>query len=196
MELPHAGEYDDAEFTVLLHEFKADLNAYLATRTGVPIRTLEDAIRFNEAHRSEEMPYFGQEIFVMAQEKGPLTAQEYRDALATSQRMAGREGIDAVMSQHRLDALIAPTGGPSWPIDVLLGDRFLGGSSTPSAVSGYPAISVPAGYVSGLPIGVTFFGRAWSEPTLIRLAHAYEQATHARRAPGFLPTLQIADPPV
>lgn len=192
VELPHAGEYDGTEFTVLLYEFKADLNAYLATRTGVPIRTLADAIRFNEEHRDREMPYFRQEIFEMAQAKGPLTSREYRDALAANQRLAGRQGIDAVMARHRLDALLAPTSSPTWPIDVLLGDHFLGGSSSPAAVAGYPSLTVPAGYVHGLPVGMTFFGRAWSEPTLIRLAYAFEQATRARRRPGFTPTISMA----
>jgi len=190
VELPHAGEYDESEFTVLLYEFKADLNAYLAGRTGVPIRTLADAIRFNEENRDREMPYFGQEIFLMAQEKGPLTTREYRDALARNQRLAGREGIDAVMRRHRLDALVMPTGSPTWPIDLLLGDHFIGGSSTPAAVSGYPSITVPAGFVHGMPVGLSFVGRAWSEPTLIRLAYAFEQATRARRKPEFRPTLQ------
>jgi amidase len=190
--IPHAGEYDDAEFTVLLYEFKADLNAYLASRGSTArVHTLQDVIEFNDKDAAREMPYFGQEIMKMAQAKGPLTEKAYLDARAKSLRLAGRLGIDAVMTQHRLDALVVPTGNPPWPIDVLLGDHFLGGSSTPAAVAGYPSIAVPAGYAFGLPVGISFIGRAWSEGTLIKLAYAYEQGTKHRKPPRFLPTADL-----
>jgi amidase len=140
------------------------------------------------------MPYFGQEIMEMAQKKGPLSEAKYRTALARNRRLAGPEGIDAVMKQHRLDALVAPTGNPPWAIDLAIGDHFLGASSTPAAVAGYPSIAVPAGYVFGLPVGISFIGGAWSEPTLIRLAFAFEQATRHRKPPRFLPTMEMPVP--
>jgi len=194
-EIPHAGEYDDSELEVLLFELKADLAAYLqALGPAAPVKTLADVIAFNEAHRAEEMPYFGQELFLKAEEKGPLTTPAYRDALEKNQRLARAEGIDAVMDQHRLDALVAPTGGPAWTTDLVNGDHFSGGSSTAPAVAGYPNINVPVGNVFGLPVGISFFGRAWSEPTLIKLAFAFEQATHFRRPPRFLPTVDLTAP--
>jgi amidase len=185
-----------SEMTVLLHDFKHDLAVYLATRVpdpgaaDVPItRTLEDVIAFNQAHADREMPYFGQELFTEAQKKGDLTSPEYLEALEKNRRIAGPEGIDKVMDALGLDALIAPTGNPAWPIDIVNGDHFLGASSTPAALAGYPLISVPAGSVFGLPVGITFMGGAFSEPTLIRLAHAFERQTLARRVPAFLETL-------
>ena len=191
-DIPHAGEYDEGEFEVLLYEFKADLNEYLASRGATArVHSLADVMAFNERERDREMPYFGQEIMEMAQKKGPLTDAAYRTALARNRRLAGPEGIDAVMKQHRLDALVAPTGNPAWPIDLALGDHFLGASSTPAAVAGYPSIAVPAGYVFGLPVGISFIGGAWSEPTLIRLAFAFEQATRHRKPPRFLPTMEM-----
>jgi amidase len=193
--IPHTGEYDGDEFTVLLYDFKADLNAYLAGRGATAqVHSLADVIAYNERDRAREMPFFGQEIMHMAQAKGPLTDKAYRDARAKCLRMAGREGIDAVMDAHRLDAVVAPTGSLPWPIDVLLGDHGLGGSSTAAAVAGYPAITVPAGYAFGLPVGLTFMGRAWSEPTLIKLAFAYEQGTKHRKPPRFLSTADFAAP--
>jgi amidase len=192
-DIPHAGDYDGDEYQVLLYEFKADLNAYLAGRGATAqVRTLKDVMDFNEAHRPQEMPYFLQEIMQQAQAKGPLTEPAYRAARAKCLRLAGREGIDAVMTQHRLDALVVPTGNPPWTIDLLLGDHFLGGSSTPAAVAGYPSIAVPAGYAFGLPVGMSFIGRAWSEPTLIKLAYAYEQGTKHRKPPRFLPTADLS----
>lgn len=188
---------DESEFTVLLYEFKADLNAYLATREPNPrypnapiVRTLAEAIAFNEAVADVEMPYFKQEIFELAEAKGPLTEEEYRKALETSRRLAGPEGIDAVMDKFQLDALVAPTGSPAWPIDLINGDHFLGGSSSPAARAGYPIVTVPAGYSNGLPVGISFMGRAFSEPTLIKLAYAFEQGTKARVAPQFSPTIE------
>ena len=194
-DIPHLGEYDGDEFTVLLYDFKADLAAYFASRGATSkVRTLKDVIDYNERDRAREMPYFGQEIMLMAQEKGPLTEKAYVDARARSLRLAGREGIDAAMTRHRLDAIVAPTGSVPWPTDVLLGDHGVGGSSTPAAVAGYPNITVPAGYAFGLPVGISFIGRAWSEPTLIKLAFAFEQGTRHRRPPRFLPTADLSAP--
>jgi amidase len=194
-DLPHAGEYDGAEWQVLLYEFKADLNAYL--REWAPdasVRTLADLIAFNERERDREMPYFGQEIFELAEAKGPLTEQEYVDALETCRRLSRTEGIDAVMAEHRLDALVAPTGSPAWPIDLVNGDHFLGASSTPGAVSGYPHISLPVGYSFGLPVGLTLLGPPWSEGGLLGMAYALEQAMSVRRAPRYLPTADLSAP--
>ena len=192
-ELTTAGTFDDSEFEVLLYEFKADLNKYLA---GLPktvkVRSLADIIEFNERNRDREMPYFGQEIMIMAQKKGPLTEKKYRDALAKDHLKSRAQGIDAVMKKHRLDAIVGPTANPAWPTDLVNGDHFTGGASTPAAVAGYPHITVPAGFVSGLPVGVSFYGGAWTEPKLIRIAYAYEQATHHRAVPRFLPTLELA----
>jgi amidase len=176
------------EITVLLFEFKRDLNAYLATRTGVPIKTLADAIAFNEAHADVELQWFLQELFLAAQDETPSQA-EYEAALATERRLGGPDGIDAVLGQFDLDAIIAPTGSPAWTTDLVNGDHFLGASSGPAAVAGYPLISVPAGDSFGLPVGLTFMGTAFGEPTLIKLASGFEAATGARRKPEFLPTL-------
>ena len=192
-DLPHAGEYDDAEFEVLLYEFKADLNAYLAKwAPGAPVRNLADVIAFNEKNRDREMLYFGQDIMEKALKKGPLTDKAYLKALATCRDLSRAKGLDAVMDKHRLDAVVAPTGAPPWTIDLVDGDHFLGASSTPAAVAGYPSITVPAGYVFGLPVGLTFIGRAWSEGTLIRLAYSFEQATKHRRPPRLLPTADLS----
>ncbi len=189
-DLPASASFGAAEQLVLLYEFKAGLNAYLASLgPNAPMRTIDDIIAFNERHRDRELPFFGQETMIKARDKGPLTEPEYLDAVAKSKRLAGKEGIDAVMDQHRLDALIAPTSGPAGTIDYLYGDRGEGGSSSPAAVAGYPSITVPAGEHAGLPIGLSFLGRAWSEGTLIKLAYAFEQRTHARREPRFKPTL-------
>ena len=186
------GETDDSEFEVLLYEFKADLNKYLAgLGAKAPVHTLEEVIAFNKAHADKEMPFFGQELFEQAQAKGPLTDKVYLDALAKGLRQSRKEGIDAVMDKMKLDALIAPTTGPAWLTDHVNGDSFGGSSTAPAAIAGYPDISVPAGDASGLPVGLSFFGRAWSEPTLIKLAYAYEQATKHRKPPAFAATADV-----
>jgi amidase len=191
-EIPHAGEYDETELEVLLYELKADLDAYLATLgPSARVKTLADVIAFNEKNADREMPCFGQELFVKAQAKGPLTDKAYLDALAKNRRLSREEGLDAILTQHGLDAIVAPTGGPAWLTDCAVGDHFGGGSSTPAAVAGYPNITVPCGYSFGLPVGISFMGRAWSEPKLIRLAYAYEQATRWRKAPRYLPSLGL-----
>ena len=192
-DIPGAGEYDGAELEVLLYEFKADLNAYLAAwAPGAQVRTLKDVIAFNEREHAREMPYFGQDLFERAQEKGPLTEQPYREALARCGELSRARGLDAVFARERLDAIVAPTGGPAWPTDLVNGDHFLGSASTPAAVSGYPSITVPAGYTFGLPVGLTFIGKPWGDAAVIRLAFAFEQATRHRRPPTFLPTLQLS----
>jgi amidase len=189
-----AGKFDDSELEVLLYEFKADLNAYLTRlNKGTRVKTLADIIRFNDDNKAREMPFFGQELFHQAQEKGPLTSAKYTAALAKNRRLSQAEGIDLVMKRHSLDALVAPTGSPAWPTDLVNGDHFTGASSTPAAVAGYPNINVPAGFVFGLPVGISFFGAAFSEPKLIRIAYAYEQATHHRRAPAFPATAADAN---
>ena len=190
--VPTAGKTGDSEFDVLLYEFKADLRAYLA-RLGpsAPVKSLADVIAFNQQHASQELQFFGQEIMLMAQKKGPLTEPAYRKALDKNHLLARAQGIDAVMKRHRLDALVAPTQGPPWFIDLVNGDCGAGGSSSLAAVAGYPSITVPAGYVTGLPVGLSFVGGAFSEPTLIRLAYAYEQATRMRRPPSFAPSAAI-----
>ena len=178
------------EWEVLLYEFKADLNAYLSQLgPEAPVRSLQEIIEFNERESARQMPWFGQEILLLAQEKGPLTEKPYLEALATARSLAGEKGIDEIMNRYRLDALVAPTGGPAWVTDLVNGDHFAGSSSEPAAIAGYPNITVPGGFVHGLPVGLSFFGRAWSEPTLLRIAYAFEQATRARQAPDFLPSL-------
>jgi amidase len=185
-DIPTAATIDDCEIEVLLYEFKAGLNAYLAGfGPSAKVHSLADVIAFNEREKAREMPFFGQELFIQADKKGPLTSPAYRRALATCQSRARALGIDAVMTRLRLDAIVAPTGSPAWPTDLLNGDHFVGASSTPAAVAGYPSITVPAGVVHGLPVGLSFIGRAWSEQKLIAFAYAYEQATKHRRPPTF-----------
>ena len=188
-DIPTKGKFDDSEFEVLLYEFKADLNAYLAgLGPKAPVRSLKQLIDFNEKNRAREMPYFGQDIFTKAQAKGPLTDPKYLQALRKNHLLSRTQGIDFVLRKHKLDALIAPTGGPAWPTDWINGDHFTGGYSSASAVAGYPHITVPAGYVYGLPFGISFFGTAWSEPKLIKFAYAFEQATKIRHPPRFVST--------
>jgi len=194
-DIPHAGEYDHAELEVLLYEFKADLNAYLAAwAPSAQVRTLKDIIDFNDRMREREMPFFGQDLLERAQEKGPLTEKPYLDALALCRELARDKGLADIFARERLDAIVAPTGGPPWPTDLINGDHFLGSASTPAAVSGYPSVTVPAGYAYDLPVGLTFIGKPWQDAALIRLAFAFEQASGHRRPPRFLPTLSLGAP--
>jgi amidase len=180
----------EPENEALLYEFKADLNAYLEARNG-PVKSLNEVIAFNDKNRNREMPWFGQELMLRAEQKGPLSSKEYRDLVTRLGRLAKQDGIDATMSKLALDALIAPTDGPAWPTDYVLGDHFTGGSSTPAAVAGYPHVTVPAGYVFGLPVGISFFGSPRTEVKLIRYAYAFERATKARHAPEFLASAKV-----
>lgn len=191
-DIPTAGQFDESELEVLLYEFKADLNSYLkAAGSSVPVHSLKEIIEFNEKNRDREMPFFGQDLFIKAQAKGPLTSRAYLAALRKNHRLSRGQGIDLVIRKHRLDAMIAPTGSPAWPTDLLNGDHFTGGYSSASAVAGYPHITVPAGYVHGLPVGLSFFAGAWAEAKLIKYAYAFEQATKARKPPKFVKTAQV-----
>ncbi len=186
------GKFDHSEMTVLMYELKADLNSYLA-RIGpdAPVKTLKEVIEFNDRHRQEEMRFFGQDLFLKAEEKGPLTDKVYLEAVQDNRQLARVEGIDALMDQHQLDAIVAPTGGPAWLTDLINGDHVAGGSSNAAAVARCPNINVTAGFVHGLPIGISFFGRAWSEPTLLKIAYAFEQTTKARQAPTLPASIKV-----
>ena len=189
-EIPTIGKFDETELTVFYYELKADLAAYLArVGSSAPVKSLQDVIEFNERNREKEMPWFGQDIFLKSEKKGPLTSKEYLDALAANHQMTRTDGIDSVMDKFKLDALVAPTSGPAWLTDLINGDHDTGGSSNLAAVAGYPNINVTAGFISGLPVGISFFGRAWSEPTLLTIAYSFEQLTKARQKPGFLATV-------
>ena len=190
-DLESHGKFDDTELLVLMYELKADLNAYLRSRPDAQVQSLADVIAFNEKHKDKEMPYFGQDLFLKAQEKGPLTDKEYVAALAANRSLSREHGIDGVMDKFHLDALVAPTGGPAWLTDLANGDHAVGGSSNAAAVAGYPNINVPAGFVFGLPVGISFFGRAWSDPALLKIAYGFEQLAKARKAPEFMPSIKI-----
>jgi amidase len=189
-DLPSHGKYGEHEDTVLSYEFKADLNKYLTwLGPSSPVRSLAQIIEFNERNKGKEMPWFAQELFMKSETRGPLTDQTYLDALAANHRLARNEGIDALMDRLQLDAIIAPTSGPAHRTDLVWGDRDTGGCTTPAAVAGYPHITVPMGMVDGLPVGISFFGRAWSEPKLLGLAFAFEKISNARKPPRFLPSI-------
>ncbi len=184
--IPHRGEVGRHEYEAMLYEFKAGLNEYLGgLGDDAPVASLSEVIAYNEAHAEREMPFFGQEILIEAEGKGPLTETAYQTARGTANRLSREEGLDAALEEHRLDAILGPSGGPAWVTDLVHGDHFSVGSSGAAAVAGYPNVTVPAGHIHGLPVGVSFFGAAWSEPTLIRIAWAFEQATAQRRPPRF-----------
>jgi amidase len=183
--LPSYEDWREPELHVMLYEFKTDLNRYLSGR-GARVKTLADCIAFNNAHAAEEMPFFRQELMEQAQEKGSLEEKQYKDALALSKRLTRKQGIDAVVARHKLDAIVAPTTGPAWVTDLVNGDRVDSGCASPPAIAGYPHITVPAGFHFGLPLGMSFFGLAWSEPKLFRLAYSFEHIQKARRKPEFL----------
>lgn len=193
--LPHLAELGKPEITVLLYDFKHDINAYLAGRSGLKVKTLADLIAFNRAHAAQEMPWFGQELFEQAEQQGPLSDKAYVDALAKAKRLSGPQGIDAALKAHHLDALLAPSWGPAFMTDPVLGDHIVsgdptvGGASQPAAVAGYPSITVPAGWAHGLPVGIVLFGAKWSEPTLISIAYGFEQHAKAWQPPQFLETV-------
>jgi len=188
-DIPTLGKWDDAELQVLLYEFKDGLPRYLESRQA-PVRSLAELVAFDKTHAVQEMPWFAQELFEQADAKGPMTDRAYLDAQHKARRLAGPQGIDAALRAQHLDALIAPASGPAWRTDVVLGDHFTGSGYGAAAVAGYPSLTVPMGESHGLPLGIVFMGSAWNEPRLIELGYAFEQRTHARRAPQFLPTLE------
>jgi amidase len=189
VKLENINQYGNEEYEVLLYEFKHGLNKYLKKCKDLNVSSLEDIIQFNEENKDLEMPWFDQEIMKMANEKGDLNEKDYLKALANCKELAGKKGIDETLKNHKLDVLIAPTNGPAWNIDLVNGDHFGGGSSAPAAVAGYPNITVPAGYIHGLPVGLSFFAEKFSEQKIIRYAYAYEQATKHRKAPSFKPAI-------
>jgi amidase len=184
--VPNTDKYGASELTVLLHEFRPDLEAWLAAYAPhAPVKTMADIIAFNQRNAAREMPFFGQEHLIAAQAAGGLQARDYVKALANNQRYSRDKGIDQVLRAYKLDALVAPTGGPAWLTDTVNGDHYGASFSSPAAVAGYPHITVPAGFIHGLPVGLSFVGTAWSEPALIGMAYAYEQASRRRRAPTY-----------
>lgn len=193
-DIPHADELFEPEFTVLLFEFKVDIAKYLSELRRTRMRALADLIAFNEANADREMPWFGQELFLLSEQTDGLDNPEYKEALEKSKRLAGPEGIDAIMNEHDLDAIIAPVTGPPWTTDLVTADHFLFASTSPAAVAGYPNIAVLGGYAfDELPVGISFMGRKWSEPALLKLAYSFEQGTRFRHVPRYLPTLGTRD---
>jgi amidase len=190
-DLDSHGKFDETELLVLLYELKTDLGRYLKSRPDAQIQSLADVITFNDKNKEKEMPFFGQDLLLKSQSKGPLTDQAYMMAVKANRSFSREQGIDAVMDKFHLDAIVAPTGGPAWITDLANGDHAVGGSSNAAAVAGYPNINVPAGFVFSLPVGISFFGRAWSEPTLLKIAYGFEQMVMARKAPEFLPHATI-----
>src|SRR3981081_234117 len=190
-EIPTVGKFDESELTVFYYELKADLAAYLARRGSTSVKSLKDVIEFNEHNRDREMPYFGQDIFLKSEQKGPLSSKEYVDALALNQKLSRAEGIDFIIDKFKPDALVAPTAGPAWLTDLINCYHASRGSSSAAAVAGYPNINVTGRYLWGLPVGISFFGRAWSEPTLLKIAYSFEQLTKARQKPRFLSSIDI-----
>ncbi|HEY4090646.1 MAG TPA: amidase [Luteibacter sp.] len=197
VEIPHLKELSENELDVMLYEFKHDIAAYLATRPNQPMKTLADLIAFNEAHKDQEMPWFGQELFLMAEQKGGLDDPKYKTIVEKNKRLAGPEGIDAALAKDHLDALVAPSWGPAFVNDLVLGDHVVsgdptvGGVSAPAAIAGYPSITLPVSFAHELPVGIVFFGAKWSEPTLIGIAYGVEQKANAFQRPKFLPTLPV-----
>lgn len=192
IELKTLENLDEPELLVLLYDFKHDLNQYLDKYGPInSINNLEDLIKFNEVHQKDVMPYFGQELFIMANDKGPITNEEYKEALEKCHLFAREEGIDAALKEHHLDAIVAPSGGAAWITDYVNGDHSTGGSSSLAAVAGYPNITVPAGYIFDLPIGISFFGGPFQEPKLLQIAYSFEQATKVRKSPKFKTTIEI-----
>jgi amidase len=193
IKLPPEELYQESEFSVLLYEFKTDLNAYLREfAQGAPVKSLAEIIAFNQTNATQEMSHFGQELFLRAQELGDLRSQPYLAALANCRRYARTQGIDEVLKRHRLDALVAPTGGVAWLTDFVNGDHYGKSFSTPAAVAGYPHLTVPCGFAAGLPVGLSFVGPAWSEARLLRFGFAFEQATQALQFPSLSPSLPKA----
>jgi len=194
VDLINPAKYGRSEIEVLLYDFKSDLDQYLASLApGTRVKNLDDVIKFNKKNKDRVMPFFGQERMLAAKAKGPLTSKQYLRSLERARRMAGAQGIDATLQKHNLDAIVAPSGNPAWLIDLVNGDQAGGpDTSSPPAVAGYPHITVPAGYVFGLPVGISFIGSAWSEQKLLCLAYAFEQASNARQPPQFLPTVDFS----
>ncbi|WP_343226224.1 amidase family protein [Lysobacter sp. 5GHs7-4] len=190
VEIATAGQWDEAEYEVLLYEFKDGLQRYLRD-SGAPLRSLDEVIAYNRAHAQQELPYFGQEHFERASQRGPLTDARYRQAAAKARRLAGPEGIDAVLKRHRLDALVAPATGPAFLVDPINGDHYSGSGYGAAAVAGYPSLTVPMGDAHGLPLGLAFLGPKWSEAQLLGYGYAFEQRTRARIAPRYLPSLPV-----
>jgi amidase len=185
IEYPEGQKYEDASFEVMLFEFKDGLNKYFASLPeNTPVKNVKELIEFNKSD-SIELKYFDQAILELAEKKADIGSPEYKKALSRMLKGSRENGIDLVMSKYKIDAIIAPTGSPAWKTDLVLGDHFIGGSSSPAAISGYPAITVPMGFIGKLPVGITFYGKAWSEPKLLEIAYSYEQGTRHRKTPKY-----------